>query len=265
MKKITFFFLIIILCSFSGNQYLLVKSIPLDANYITTDKIGNCYVVSENNQVTKYTNQGVAEYNFSNKNMGKLKCVDATNPMKILLFYSDFNQITILDNKLALRTQITLRELNILQPLLVCTSVNEGMWIFDQQDFQLKRLDMNLRIVQESGNIIQTTGAKIQPIQLIEADGRLFLNNPETGILIFDLFGTYYKTIPIKHVSSIQVVEENLLYFKDQHLESYHLKTLEEKIIELPEKTDSLTLTIRMEQQKIFLLKKRQLNIYSIL
>lgn len=232
---------------------------------MTTDKLGNCYVVSENNQVTKYNSQGVDEANFSDKNMGKLKWVDATNPLKILLFYTDFNQVTVLDNKLSLRIQISLRDLNILQPLLVCTSINEGLWIFDQQDFQLKRLGMDLKIVQESGNITQLTGQVLHPTQLIEANGYVYINNPSTGVLIFDLFGTYYKTIPIKDIASIQIVNDDLFYYKDNQLMRYNLKTIQEINIPLPEMADSLTLAVRIEQQKVYLLKQQHLNIYSIL
>ncbi len=265
MKKVSLILLVIVLSSFTGDQFTLIKKIPVKALFITSDKLGNCYVVTENNQVTKYNSQGIEEANFSNKNLGKLKWVDATNPLKVLLFYSDFNQITIVDNKLSVRTQVALRELNILQPLLVCTSVNDGLWIYDQQDFQLKRLDMDLKLIQESGNIIQITGLEIKPTQLVEENNYLYLNNPATGILIFDLFGTYYKTIPIKGISSIQVVGDDLFYYKDTGLTRYNLNTLQEINIPLPEIADSLILTVRIEPPKIYLLKQQELNIYSIL
>jgi hypothetical protein len=257
--------LIFLLFSFCADAFTLFMNIPVKAEMMTTDKLGNCYVVLENNEVDKYNSLGVAEFNFSNKTLGKLKWVDATNPMKVLLFYQDFNQILVLDNKLSLRTQFSLRDLNILQPMLICTSVNEGMWVYDQEDFQLKRLDVDLSVVQESGNLVQITGAALQPTQLIESNGYLYLNNPKTGILVFDLFGTYYKTIPVKDITSIQIIGDELYYYKQKVLNKFHLKTLEEKEFKLPDNRDSTVKSVRLENQKIFLLKPGQLNIYSIL
>lgn len=230
---------------------------------MTTDKLGNVYVVGEGNQVIKYNSLGIAESNFSNKYLGTLKWVDATNPLKVLLFYPDFNHVTTLDNKLSLRTEVPLRDLNILQPVLICASVNEGFWIFDQQDFQLKRLSLDLKIIQESGNITQLTGVELHPTQLIESNGYVYLNNPGTGVLVFDLFGTYYKTIPIKNIVSMQVQGDDLFYFRDGKLTAFHIKSLQEKEVELPYKSDSLIINIRVEEQKIYVLKKEQVNIYK--
>ncbi len=265
MKNVFFILTFFFLCSFAADEFTNVKTIPVEATFMTTDNIGNCYVVGANNQVTKYNNQGVPEANFSNKNFGNLKLVDATNPLKVLLFYADFNQVVALDNKLSVRSETALRDINILQPLLICTSMNEGMWIFDQQDFQLKRLDLNLQVVQESGNIIQITGQKIEPIQLLEANNYVYLNNPLTGILIFDLFGSYYKTIPVKGINCMQVSGDELMYYKDLKLVKYNLKTFEESALALPSSADSLTLSVRVEQLKMYLLKKQQLNIYTLL
>jgi hypothetical protein len=255
--------LAILLSSFTGANYQLVKSNQVNAQMMTTDKLGNCYTVLENNEVDKYNNIGVKEFNFSNKNLGKLKWVDATNPLKLLLFYPDFNQVVMLDNKLSLRTQFSLRELDILQPLLICTSVNDGIWIYDQEDFQLKRLDTDLKIMQESGNIVQVTGVTLQPVQLVEANGYLYLNNPKTGVLVFDLFGTYYKTIPIKNIAAFQIVGDELFYFKEKKGYTFHLKTLADTPYEMPDIADTTVQSIRIENQKLFLLKPGALNIYS--
>ncbi len=262
-RIVVFIFLLFALTSFTGDGFKLIKTIPVKATFITTDKLGNCYVIDENNQLTKYNALGEREANYSDKYMGKLKSADVSNPLKILLLYADFNQITSLDNKLSLRTQVPLRELNILQPLAVCTSVNDGLWIFDQQDFQLKRLDLNLNIVQESGNLMQITGKEIKPSHLFENNGYVYLNNPEIGIMVFDLFGSYFKTIPLTQVSGIQFIGDELFYYRKGVLTAYNIKTLSERIIELPAGSDSSIYNVRVEEQKVYLLKDQQLNIYS--
>jgi hypothetical protein len=148
------------------------------------------------------------------------------------------------------------------QPTLIFNSNNEGYWIFDLQDFQLKKIDLNLQVKFESGNISQATGDSIiLPDFLLEADNSVYLNNPSSGILVFDLYGTYYKTIPIRNLESFQVIGDELLYVANNKLISFHLKKLEEKEILLPPH-DPL-IQARIEPKELFLLTTASLNFYS--
>lgn len=253
--------LLLILTSFSRtDNYKLIKSIPFQEATFTTDNLGNTYVIA-GNQLLEFDGQGKPKYNYSERNLGMLRSVDASNPMKIVLYYPDFAQINILSSKLALQSTINLRPLGIMQPTLICNSGNEGYWAFDLQDFQLKKIDLNLRVTMESGNITQSVGYSILPDFLTEADHYVYLNNPTTGILVFDLYGSYYKTIPIKNLKAFQIIGDELLYVEKNKLISFHLKKLEEKEILLPP-CDSLV-HARIEQKELFLLTTASLNFYS--
>src|SRR5205823_4484214 len=142
----------------------------------------------------------------------------ASNPMKLVLFYPDFAQINTLDTKLALQSTVNLRNIGIAQPTLACNSDHLGYWVYDMQDFQLKKVDLNLQIQFQSGNISQTIGSDVLPNFLIESGEYVYLNNPSTGILIFDLFGTYFKTIPLLKLRNFQVIGSQILYLDDNKL-----------------------------------------------
>jgi hypothetical protein len=252
--------LIFVLSSFSSDQYNLIKSIPFSGAVLTTDNLGNAYVIVAN-QLLEFDPMGKPKANYSENNHGILRSVDASNPLKLLLFYPDFAQINILNNKLSLQSTVDLRPIGILLPTLICNSNNDGYWVFDQQDFQLKKIDLNLQVKIESGNITQSTGYNVQPNFLLEKDYFVYLNNPETGILVFDMYGTYFKTIPFKNIQSFQIIGDELLYVENNKLISFNLKKLEEKEILLP-LSDSL-LNARIEQKELFLLTTASLNFYS--
>ncbi|MBL0031905.1 MAG: hypothetical protein IPP27_06880 [Bacteroidetes bacterium] len=78
--------------------------------------------------------------NFSRNNLGSIRSIDASNPMKILMFYPDFAQLVVLNNKLAEQSSINLRASEINQPIVACGSENGGYWIYDNDDDQLKSL-----------------------------------------------------------------------------------------------------------------------------
>jgi hypothetical protein len=252
--------LVACLSSFSTDEYKLIKSIPFTGAKFTTDRLGNCYVIVEN-QILEFDTLGKPKANYSNLNSGNLFSVDASNPLKIVLFFPDFARLEVLDNKLALVSTIELRNLNIIQPLTVCQSVQDGYWIFDLQDMQLKKIDLNLQNQFESGNLGQLLGVSLFPNYISETDKNVFLNNPATGILVFDRYGSYLKQIPFTGLKSFQIIGNELLFIRDKKLMKYNLKTLEQNEVILPPH-DSL-LSARIEKQQLFLLTNSALNLYS--
>ncbi|MFH1319285.1 MAG: hypothetical protein ABII90_01340 [Bacteroidota bacterium] len=250
--------------------FSLLKTIPVNTSLFTTDNLGQLYIV-ENEQLLKYNPKGILLSTYSNKNLGNISFVDAANPLRLLLFYKDFAQVIFLDNALSiLGGNISLEQMGFEQTTLICTSNDNGLWIYDPKDFRLIRLDQNLKTTYHSGDINQLLGIEINPNYLIEYNNWVYLNNPETGIMVFDFYGTYYKTIPLKRLTSFQVVGDNIFYFSDNYLKSYHLKSFEKNSINLPAYPDSIVVEspiyrdVRIEKQKLFLLRGKSLDLYLI-
>ncbi len=262
LKKYSFF-LLFLFCSFIAlpvDDYKLIKSISFPQPvFFTTDKLGNAYVVVEN-QLLQFDPQGNAKGNYSRSNIGALSLVDASNPMKILLFYPDYATVVILDAKLSLQSEIDLRSLNINQPLIVCNSGENAYWVYDRQDDELKKIDNNGQVIHQSSNLTQLTGYQLQPNLMLEDNGFVFINNPATGILVFDRYGTYYKIHAFEGLKSFQVVDNDLLFVKNNHLYRYNSKSLSEKEILTPP-ADSIR-GARIEQHELYLLTSDSLNFY---
>jgi hypothetical protein len=238
-----------------------------EASFFTTDKLNNIYLV-RNNALFKYNRSGTLINNYNEKRFGRLSYVDVNNPLKILLLFSDFSQVIILDNKLALKSTVLLRDLNILQCSAICNSYNDAMWVFDMQDQRLKRIDQN-RITNESGILGQLLpGLPLNPNFMQEDSNWLYVNNGGKGILVFDIYGTYYKTIPVNTPRTFQVLADQLVYLARDSagtaLKSYNLKSFEEKNILLPEpeQKDSI-IDVRLNQQMLFVFKKESLDLYA--
>jgi hypothetical protein len=262
MKKHFLYILIFfVFTSFSGD-WTLVKQIPFtEITSFTTDNLGNAYVVSEN-ILLQFDNNGKPVNHYDEKNLGRLARVDADNPLKILAFYPDFAQVNILNSQLALQSTIQLRGLGIEQPVLICNSkIDYGIWVYDHQDFKLKKIDLNLQVTRESGNIPQLTGKEINPRFLIEGGKYVLMADPDVGILFFDQYGTYFKTHPVKNVYYMQATEDELYYVSNGSFYTYNFKTLAEQKAALPV-NDSLT-AARVEQNRLFLTENNELKIFS--
>src|ERR1051325_8733802 len=104
-----------------------VLSIPVRSDLFTADNQGNIYVVKAN-ELNKYNNAGKLLYKYSNKNFGNISAVDASNMLRILVYYKDFSQVVFLDNTLTMIGEpISFDKLGYSSVSLACSSHNNGM------------------------------------------------------------------------------------------------------------------------------------------
>lgn len=234
MRIILFILLFISTSVFSQGKYSLIKTIETESDFFTTDNQSNVYVVKAN-ELTKFNKDGKLLYKYSNKNYGNITFVDASNMMRILIFYKNFLQVVYLDNTLSANGEtVSLDKIGFQQTQLVCSSHNNSMWIYDLQNFSLIRLDRNLEILQQTNNLNAIQNDTLQPNSILEYDNRVYLNNPRTGILMFDIYGTYYKTIPVKNATQFQPIGDWVYFREGKKVKAYNIKTTEEKEFEMP-------------------------------
>lgn len=203
-----------------------ILHIPSQKIYV--DNIGNIYAV-QNDVITKYfVNQQVKT--FSIKTYGTLAYVDVTNALRILLYFKDFQRILFLDSQLSQNGDvIELTDLGLEQCALVCTSMfNNGFWAYNQANNELIRFNSSLEISIKSGNLKRILDMDIRPNFMLEHNGRLYLNSPNIGILVFDIYGAYLKTIPLLNVSQFQVQYPYIFYIQNNQYASFNVQTFEQ-------------------------------------
>lgn len=211
-------------------------------------------------EITKYLPTGQLFKKYSNKRFGNITMVDATNALKILLYYKDFQNIVFIDDQLSQNGDlISLENLGYEQTDLVCTSFNNSFWIFNKQNNELVRFNENSQQVAKTGNLKQLLQAEIKPNFMLEQSSYLYLNCPKIGVYVFDIYGTFTKIISLKDLQSFQVNNGILYYFKKNQLISYNTKTFEERTQDF---NDSLIKTVRLEKDKIFVQYQDSLKIY---
>jgi hypothetical protein len=215
-------------------SFQLLKEIEKTVDFFTTDNQSNIYAVKAN-ELTKFDKTGKLLYKYSSNNFGDITFVDASNMLKILVFYKNYLQVVFLDNTLSQNGDpISFDKIGFIQAQLICSSHNSGMWIYDQQNMELVRIDQNLERTQQTGNLSVLLSIPMKPDYLIEYDNKVYLNNPGTGILVFDIYGTYYKTIPVKNVKQFQPFGSQVYYTTGNEIKAYNLKTADETQFEIP-------------------------------
>lgn len=241
-------------------KHTLLWKKKLEANTIVADKLGNIIAVN-NDQLIKLKPDGSVYRVYSNKQLGTITSIDVSNPLKILLFYQPFARILFLDNTLTENgSPIYLDQLELEQASAVCSSFDNGFWVFNQIDFCLYRYNQNLQLTNSTKNINQFLNQKPMVNFMLEYENRLYLNDSRIGILVFDIFGTYLKTIPIKNISRFQLRNDRIIYSPDSIVYcAFDTRTLQIDTLAIPEKD---IISASWIENNLFLLKRDTLSAY---
>ena len=263
MRKFTLLIFAITFGLSAYSQWVVKDSITGPADRIEIDNLDHIYKVV-NTEVFKYNKKGELLFRYSDKQLGNIGHIDVTYPLRPLLLYPELNYLVILDNTMSNnRGQINLLDHNIGLGLLACSSVQNHFWFYDAMKFALIRTDENFKEVSSTGNLAQILGIELNPTSMTEFANRLYVMNPSTGIMVFDIFGTYIKTIPVTGITDFQVFENEIAYLDKNTLIRYNTLLFELKEIELPYICKSAQIQknslILLTDQKILILEKPKL------
>ncbi|HRP59585.1 MAG TPA: hypothetical protein PK833_04765 [Vicingus sp.] len=252
MKKIIF----ILTCFLWLNANAQNEPLIFKVRFFTTDQTGSYYEITSN-QIFKTGKNGQRQFTYSNNILGEISSVDVSNPMKIIVFFKEFSKVVVLDNTLTEQGGVLdLNEVSLEETSLVCSSYNNGVWYYNPIKYQLTRIENTTNITNTSANISTLLNINIQPNFLVEFNNKVYLNDPTNGILVFDIYGTYIKTIPIFGLTSFQVKEKYLLYVNQQgNIETYDFFTLE-KTVYKPLQYSNIKM-VRIENKTIYIINSK--------
>ncbi len=237
MIKQVIFFSFVFAFSVSNAQtksYKMVQKHQLKAEYCELDQLNNLYIVKKG-EVLKLDADGVELNRFSDKRIGEAVLLDVSNPMKVLLYSPDQMMLYTLDSRLGeLSERINWFESGYEQILLVATSHSNGMWLYDPINFVLIRLNEKLEEQTRSLSLSQLFRQELNPTDLIEVNNKVYLTDPNHGVMEFDVFGNYLRKIPIKEIDRLVVNDNRLFYSENQKLEAFNLYDGSIERVEIP-------------------------------
>ncbi|MEO8515889.1 MAG: hypothetical protein ABI426_04050 [Flavobacterium sp.] len=140
MKKLTF--IIIILCSvFAHGQYTNPVASQMSSQFVAADEFigedsyGYQYFI-KSNVFFKIKDKEFVQY--KNVSLGKITKVDIHNPLRIVLFYENFNTVISLDNQLSEVQKINFSEKpEGIVPTAIGISSQNNLWVFNSMNQQL--------------------------------------------------------------------------------------------------------------------------------
>ena len=243
-----------------GSMLTQIWSLEAPFDGFTVDRVGYIYTWQGQELVKRDVN-GKEMFRYSEMRYGDIGSVDANNSFKIMLFYQEHGLIRFLDNSLSDRSSEPFNLINegFALPSLVCSSFDNGFWVWDQALLSLTRFDQNRNETVKVENVNQLCDRKLQPTRMFESGSRLYMVD-DGAVLEFDLFGAYLKPISIPSVNDVQVEEDVLFYRSNDTLYSFHLQKFEAGSFVLP--NDQIK-QLEVTNQRLFLLTDNALSAFD--
>jgi len=242
----------------------LLREIPGEYVDFTVDNLGNIFLLDKGNQLKKLSPEGdsIAVYNDVTR-YGTVYSIDASNPMKVLLYYRDFNTIVVLDRLLNPRTTIDLRKLNIFQARAICQSFDNAVWVYDEGEAKLKRVGDDGSLIDQTGDLRLQLDEAPSPSVMEDNDRLVYLYDSAKGLLAFDYYGTLKSRIAFLGWQDFQVVGKYIIGRKGVQLERYQLSTLQLEERSLPGLLNGAA-KVRFAIDRLYCLRNNRLYIYAL-
>ena len=247
-------------CFVVCSSFTPINTYSTRANFLAADNLGNFYSAG-NNRIVKFNNDGKFLALYEEFKYGKVGMADVTNPMKILVYYPDFQTVVTLDRFLSPLSRYSFFDLGYQNVLAVGSSTDGRLWFYDNVDFKLKKIDETGKIFRESQPLNVLLNESPTPNFILERDNAVYVNDPNIGILVFDFFGSYIKTIPLKGLIKFQVLQQQIVFFENSALHSYNTFSLDKNIMTLPDTANVAHAVI--DKNRLAVLKSDRVDFYS--
>ena len=269
VKKLFVLFCLCVSAAINGyaqtdSAFIFNKIIPGEFSFFTVDNLVNIYLVNTNDQLKKINMNGDSAGVFNNvRKYGKLFSIDATNPLKLLLYYKNFSTIVVLDRFLNVRNTINLVKKNIFKVNAIATSYDNNIWLFDEGDSKLKKIDDNGDVMMETVDFRNLFDTVPSPVQITDQDGFLYLYDPARGFYTFDYYGSLKNNMPFLDWKNTEVIGKNLYGFGGGNFYQYQSGSLKLLTYPVPSFFKN-ALQVKVANGKVYLLQGKGLQQFSI-
>jgi len=215
---ITTYMVLYLATMFGQNPIVLNKSSHVQ---MTIDHLDQKYIINQQSLIQE--SEGIRKiYQFPF--MGALTHLDVRNPLEIVLFFDESNQMVILDNQLSEKFSFNFNfEFPEIDPVYVASASKKFYWVLDGITKQIFYLDFGNKTLRLISNPIQ------YEYHLIYSDANAFYWIENQKIFQIDIYGNMSENaINNSYDKIISFSGTKLIFSRENKIYSYEIKTHQE-------------------------------------
>ncbi|MCB0663126.1 MAG: hypothetical protein KDC24_10325 [Saprospiraceae bacterium] len=202
---------------------------------VQSDPLGFFYLFKEDGELLKLDTTGKVQFRYSTTRDGDLSGFDPYNGLQTLCWFKDFQKIIVLNRTLQPESEILLSDLDIFYAGTVKTALDGNIWVYDENNFQLKKINPGGKLLLTGNRLDLVLGQNWHPVHMVEYDNHVYLTDPDQGILVLDVFGNFIKTLPITGVKYFFIRNHKIFYLQNFAMQQFDLVSLLDYSSKAPE------------------------------
>jgi hypothetical protein len=255
---------------FKKTEWKLVATIKTQPiQKVSIDTYSNFFIADDKGNVYKFDSLGKQQLQFSPLKKGDISLLEAWRTVNVFIFYRDLQEYIILDRFLTTSQQnFSFRQFNnnddkrIGYARIANLALDNNLWVFDDEDFSLKKYNTSLNKVTLHTPLDLILDPSFYDLTYMrEYQNLLFINDKNSGILIFDNLGNYKTKLPYKNLSYFNFVGNSIYFISENNLVTIDIYTSRQESIPMPEgKKFNYVL---VGENKTYFFSKEEIEIYN--
>lgn len=220
---------------------------------VSADRNGRIFISDEKGNINQYDANGNFLLNYSPPKVGRISLLESWKTVQIFAFYRDLQQYTLLDRFLNPLSQNRIDEDKLGFARVATLAADDNLWVFDEVDFSLKKYGLRNQTVLINAPLNLVLDAKDYDINFMrEYQNALFINDRNSGILVFDNLGNYRKKLPFEGLTYFGMLNDELYFLVNNQVHFFHLYNFTERTVPLPVERKPLQVLVLEDRLVLF-------------
>jgi hypothetical protein len=232
-------FLMIISLKSWAADWVKIKTVKLSSPIMTIslDRYNMFYIADDDGNIYKYDTTGTLQLTYSPPKKADVTLLEAWRNVNIFVFYRSFQEFVLLDRFLSPTPNTKLEYTEVGFARLATYSYDNNLWLIDETDFTLKKYNLSNDKVELTTSLDLLLDPSVYDMNFIqEYQNLVFINDKNSGIIIFDNMGNYKTKIPIKGLPRIGFYNDEIYFQEGDKIRFINMYTYIERTENIPEK-----------------------------
>lgn len=190
----------------------------LNGQSMQMDVTGNRYIWN-GSEVIKKEKATRLEFRNNFLSSGNIKQLDLNQPMRPVLFFEDTQQLIFADNTLSPMSILELSPLNLGWIVQICTSKWGGIWVWDNSQKTLYKIDKNGAIILSIPNFSNSAYLSDWEVKWMAEDGNHLFIRDNAHLLVLDILGGIEQCIAVSAFNPTWLVNGEIWESNGQNLQ----------------------------------------------
>ena len=211
-----------------------IKTLELSDTIVdaAVDRPGDFYAITQSGQIQRFDKDGNLTLLYKAKETPTL--FDPRDGARLFAYYRSDQHYDYLSPSFQVTASYKIDPSFAIQPWLLCPSSDHKLWLLDNADHGLKKINVRESEVEVEVVVDSTITGNPEAFKTMrEYQNFVFLLNPGKGLYIFNSLGNYLRTIGGPGIRSFNFLGEELYYLQNGKLHFFNLFTTDTRQIDI--------------------------------